>query len=237
MYVSKNHFICTINKAPWIKYVLIITHFPFRQKYANVWYLSSGSGCVSPPPPPQPQSYFPVKVFCGSMSRKQQPTKHCPSISHGDSCSTIPASSDECRAFVGVWCERHVHPCITPHADNLRDEWRGSCRWSDSGACKLSLPPDDGDEEITRPDWDCVCARARAMVLRSNESSLHPLPQTTASASSHRLLNSSPQKTNRSQSADVNNSAPKAAIRGRGKAKWHDGVLLWFTGLMTIRLI
>lgn len=151
---------CTINKAPWIKYVLIITHFPFRQKYANVWYLSSRSGCVPPPPPPQPQSYFPVEVFCGSMSRKQQPTKHCPSISHGDSCSTIPAYSDECRAFVGVWCERHVHPCITPHADNLRDEWRGSCRWSDSGACNLSLPPDDGDEEITRPDWDCVCVRA-----------------------------------------------------------------------------
>lgn len=102
------------------------------------------------------------------------------------------------------------------HVDNLRDKWGGG--QSERRAHNPSLPPGDGDEEITRPDW-AARARVCALGLQSNESPLHPLPQTAASASSHRLPNSSPQKTNRSQSAELNSGARKAAIRGRGKAK------------------
>lgn len=138
-----------------------------------------------------------------------QPTSgRCPSIFLRDSRAANTPSSDECRACVGVAAGAHV--------DNLRDKWGGGR--SDRRAHNPSLPPGDGDGEITRPDW-AACARLCAAGLQSNESPLHPLPQTAASASSHRPPNSSPRKTNRSRSADSNNGARKAAIRGRGKAK------------------
>lgn len=59
-------------------------------------------------------------------------------------------------------------------------------------ACNPSLPPSDGDEEIMRPSSAlCVCVCVCLLGVRSNESPLHPLTWTVASASAHLLSNSS----------------------------------------------
>lgn len=176
----------------------MIAHFPFSQKYANAWCLSSGKyACV----PPQPDSViFQWKCFEGAAPLRA-----------GQLSSPQTAVPPSPSLIVALWfqrllmqaghlcgCESDVHPCITPHMYNI--EWRGSHRWFHSGETAALTGP-------------LVVMNLLFILYLTQQHLPHPITS---------LIHLPRKQTGHSVLMWT------TWIRGRGKAEWHDGVLLWY---------